>query len=89
MYVWFWQVVEYTYRDFVRTWYQRLSDDDQFHFEVCKALQRVIIAFSERSATIVSVTRVIFLVSHYLVAETESAWLTLINIEQSYFNLLI
>jgi len=42
------QVLDYTYRDFVRTWYQRLSDDDQFHHDVTKALQRVIIAFSER-----------------------------------------
>jgi len=33
----------------VRTWYQQLSDDDQFHYDVSKALQRVIIAFSERS----------------------------------------
>jgi len=43
------QVLDYTYRDFVRTWYQRVSDDDQFHYDVTKTLQRVIIAFSERS----------------------------------------
>ena len=43
-----WQVLDYTYRDFVQTWYQRLSDDDQFHDDVRTAVQRVIIAFSER-----------------------------------------
>ena len=41
-------MLDYTYRDFVQTWYQRLSDDDQFHDDVRTAVQRVIIAFSER-----------------------------------------
>ena len=58
-------MLDYTYRDFVRTWYQRLSDDDQFHHDVTKALQRVIIAFSERFVCMPFVSCILSLYSNF------------------------
>lgn len=47
-YVFFLQLVEYTYRDYILNWYQKLSDNDQFNYCIAKALQKLIIAASER-----------------------------------------
>lgn len=43
------QIINFTYRDYVRTWYQRrISDDEEFHYDIRRTVQRVIVAFSER-----------------------------------------
>lgn len=43
------ELVEYTYRDYIQNWYQKISDDDQFNYNIRDTLQTVIIAFSERA----------------------------------------
>ena len=42
------QILDYTYRDYIHTWYRRISDDEEFGYDIRLTLQRVIIAFSER-----------------------------------------
>ena len=43
------QVLNYTYRDHIHSWYKRISDDEEkFRYDIRQTMQRVIIAFSER-----------------------------------------
>ncbi|KAK2144441.1 hypothetical protein LSH36_757g01003 [Paralvinella palmiformis] len=43
------EILDYTYRDYIHTWYRRISDDEEFGYDIRLTLQRVIIAFSERA----------------------------------------
>lgn len=50
------ELVEYTYRDYILNWYQKLSDNDQFNYSIAQTLQRIIIAISERAKKVDIVT---------------------------------
>ncbi|KAK2174391.1 hypothetical protein NP493_802g01012 [Ridgeia piscesae] len=43
------EVLDYTYRDYIHSWYRRISDDEKFRYDMRMTLQRVIIALSERA----------------------------------------
>merc|ERR1712142_1273361 len=44
------EVLDYIYRDYIYSWYKRISDDDEeFKHNIRHTLQQVIIAFSARS----------------------------------------
>ncbi len=43
------QILDYVYRDYIHSWYKRISDDQEFHYEMRMTIQRVVVAFSERS----------------------------------------
>ena len=42
------QILNYTYRDYIQSWYRKISDDERFKYDMRLTLQRVIIALSER-----------------------------------------
>ncbi|ELT94954.1 hypothetical protein CAPTEDRAFT_222037 [Capitella teleta] len=43
------EVLDYTYRDYINSWYKKISDDEQFRYDIRMMLHRVVIAFSERA----------------------------------------
>jgi hypothetical protein len=47
------QILNYTYRDYIQSWYRRVSDDERFQYDMRLTLHRVVIALSERSVTAV------------------------------------
>ncbi len=42
------QILDYVYRDYIQAWYKRISDDNEFHYDMRMTIQRIIIAISER-----------------------------------------
>ena len=47
-YVLYFQVLEYTSRDYIKNWYREISDDDKFLLEIRQCVQKVFISFSSR-----------------------------------------
>ncbi|XP_023933652.1 sorting nexin-13-like [Lingula anatina] len=46
------EVLEYTFRDYIHVWYQRLSDHEGFKYDMRQTIQKVVIAFSSRTKEI-------------------------------------
>ena len=42
------QILDYVYRDYILSWYKRISDETEFHYDVRMTIQRIVIAMSER-----------------------------------------
>lgn len=42
------EILDYSQRDFINSWYKRISDDGQFRYEARSTVQGVISTFSER-----------------------------------------
>ena len=47
-YAMYFQVLEYTSRDYIKNWYREISDDDKFLLEIRQCVQKVFISFSSR-----------------------------------------
>ncbi|XP_059170227.1 sorting nexin-13-like isoform X2 [Physella acuta] len=46
------EVLEYTVKDYIKTWYRQISDHDSFLVDIWQCAQKVIITFSNRSKDI-------------------------------------
>ncbi|XP_005089469.1 sorting nexin-13 isoform X2 [Aplysia californica] len=46
------EVLEYTVRDYIKTWYRQISDHDNFLVDIWQCAQKVVISFSNRSKEI-------------------------------------
>ena len=44
------QILDYTYRDYIHSWYHHISEDQQFRLEIRRSIQQVFVAFSNRLA---------------------------------------
>lgn len=43
------EILDYIYRDYIHSWYHKVSEDQHFHYEIRNTFQKVIIAFAERA----------------------------------------